>query len=157
MSFPITAYSCARCDFSAVNAEYWGRYEYEIDSQRCSVKRVLGWCYDCNGLRPIEQFGIAEIKDSRQMSPSDYARIKLLSVRQVGDERCLLCGGKKHELFEALADDEDEKEVFYTGFLHPCCGGEIYITYPGIRLMPSSEDVRIYSIFGAFSRLGSAT
>jgi hypothetical protein len=62
MSLTVSVYRCARCDFSTSSALYWGSYEYDNSKGRCPMQWRLGWCRDCDSLRPIESFGLASVK-----------------------------------------------------------------------------------------------
>lgn len=154
MSLPVSVYRCARCDFSTSSALYWGNYEYDTSKGRCTIKWRLGWCRDCDSLRPIESFGLAAVKKDGEGSTSDIARIKLLSGREKNDERCLDCGGRDTKSIEGMSSTSDDDKFHYLGFTHPCCGGEIYITQPeGFRISPKINSVKVYSALGDFLRV----
>ena len=151
MSLPVSVYRCAKCDFSTSSSLYWGYYEYDTGKGRCPIKWRLGWCRDCDSLRPIESFGIASVKKDGKESSTDIARIELLSTREKNDERCLECGGRDTLSTEGLSSNSDDDRFHYLGFIHPCCGGEIYITQPeGFRISPKLDNVMVYSILGDF-------
>jgi hypothetical protein len=67
MSMPSINLDCDKCDYSGSTMVTWGNYKYRYENQTTPVNRILGWCSDCEGLAPIEDFNnaseiLAEIK-----------------------------------------------------------------------------------------------
>lgn len=54
MSVPAAFFNCDKCDFGASSMVLWGVFNYKVADQLISVERSLGWCGECNTIRPIE-------------------------------------------------------------------------------------------------------
>jgi hypothetical protein len=56
VSVPYNIVECAHCGARWSTNMTWGYFDYEIGTDvRLSVDRVVGWCHDCSGFRPIEK------------------------------------------------------------------------------------------------------
>lgn len=71
MSWPVTIYYCAVCDFRQGDAETWGRREYVLGSGvHIPVHWCVGWCESCNGIAAIEDLShesrIQEYREAQQ-------------------------------------------------------------------------------------------
>jgi len=46
---------CDRCDFQGTTTVLWGSFKYQFeDGTSAYIERKLGWCSDCNDIRPVE-------------------------------------------------------------------------------------------------------
>ena len=126
----------------------WGPMLYLIDGKKISVDRRLGWCHECQELKPIEHFkpdeylaGIREHQDKLsklQSSPfklfisvSKRYRAKLyqeeiekqalalyITSKRRGTEKCLACGSDKVVSFDGDYSLEYDGAALYLGEKH---------------------------------------
>lgn len=123
----------------------------------------LGWCEECGGLAAVERFSEGEmpaaIHDAGQELPILPTRLPC----------CLTCGSKRvtaplvtyrqkdgkttrtPAVFSAPTQEEEanRKKPKPTGFIHPGCGGELWMKLDGLHfaLRPS---IRSYTPNGEF-------
>lgn len=157
MSWPVTRFSCTRCDYVQGNTHTWGRREYLLDDGvRVNVPRLLGWCNDCQGVALIEDLsgdeqraalrdGKAELSVLRfwkirqrqmlQVVMADLCDVlELLQVRH-SSARCLCCGSTSVTLFskhkETGGEMNDNQKM---EFVHPGCDGTIESSFGDMRI-----------------------
>lgn len=167
MSMPYNNLLCTRCEFRSASSRTWGSFDYLSESERYPVDRVLGWCHDCADFKPIEKLGCVEALTSalqsaeRAMAKARYGvckrlglliglgrraladldrqrkeaafALKLAHARQ-GQPRCLGCGSHRVEAVTM------PHQAGPSGFVHPGCGGQIYVRPSDIRLHMAFED-----------------
>jgi hypothetical protein len=83
MSMPSINLDCEKCGYSGSTMVTWGSFNYRTEDQIIPVNRILGWCLDCDGLVPIEDFSnsneiLAEIKEI--LKPLKIKASKWLSI-----------------------------------------------------------------------------
>jgi|GEM_PF-2013679 len=55
MSTPVVKVQCTQCEFRSSTSVVEGRFAYELPGDaRLSLRRRLGWCFDCATIRPVE-------------------------------------------------------------------------------------------------------
>ena len=77
--------NCEICGYRSNTREVLGEFYYLYDNLEISINRVLGWCKQCDGFRPIENFGnqkdICERIESLINSlEKDYSQKKFLFI-----------------------------------------------------------------------------
>ena len=60
MSIPFTNLECEKCGFQSGDGVIYGDFRYVDGDSEIPVKRILGWCYDCQKFAAIEDFGDKE-------------------------------------------------------------------------------------------------
>lgn len=109
MSWPLPRYQCDGCDYRGITLPMPFSLVYQLgDGATIESYPALGWCFDCNSLTKIEDFGDDafgnEFKEKRKSKPS-----------------CLKCSGTNIALVTFSDDDRSD-------FVH-ACGGTIYRSY----------------------------
>lgn len=55
MSMPYSIIYCDGCDYRGASHVMWGLFKYRFDDGHESyMERLLGWCSDCESVRPVE-------------------------------------------------------------------------------------------------------
>jgi hypothetical protein len=56
VSVPTTTLECESCGYTGSTGVVFGAFMYLVDDREYVINRTLGWCSDCDGFVPIEQF-----------------------------------------------------------------------------------------------------
>lgn len=142
MSMPSINLNCEKCDYSDTTMVTWGNFNYRYKKQTTPINRVLGWCFNCEKLAPIEDFSnsseiLAEIKDLINTLKSTSKRISItfsnkkyenrveklekidqlstqlnMIIERKGQERCLNCSSTNVSLFDG------DYKLDYEGLLY---------------------------------------
>lgn len=126
-----TKYNCSCCSFSGNTTSIWGACYYYVDGLRVPVETIVGLCYECNSITPIEKLPTLEAVKALREHPGEVngfkfpvehyyrdekARLNLLESRNA-PAKCLECGGVDFILLT--------HEAIEGGVLHRNCGGRI--------------------------------
>lgn len=164
MSMPSICLKCEKCGCHGDTFQLWGNYAYLVDGLEVSMSRQLGFCFDCNGLKPMELFDMESCRDTLVESVSSLKKIEAstlstfrrsekshylteiakathllyIAAKRQGNERCLECGKTHISPFEGDYKLEYNGTLYMgskrTGFVHPNCGGEFVATPNPVRL-----------------------
>ncbi len=98
---------CESCGYKSSDREIWGLFYYRYDNWEISIKRVLGWCKQCNEFCPIEDFSnqkdiCEEIESLINDFKNDYSQKKLLFISKKLRKRRLYTLSHITELNEQL-------------------------------------------------------
>jgi len=79
MSMPFINLDCDKCDFHGSSMTTWGDFRYIANKSELNINRLLGWCFNCKKLAPVEDFSdidevIAEIGELTTDLKSDYEK-----------------------------------------------------------------------------------
>lgn len=137
------SYFCTKCDFKGSSLSAWGSFNYKTEEESVPVNRVIGVCYNCNAITPVEK--MPEVVDANPLKENyildklvedEEKRLELLANRE-SEARCLDCGS--HD-FDVIPDATPRDKINYsgtpwnTGLIHKICGGEIHARYSSVNL-----------------------
>lgn len=155
-------YNCSKCDFKGSSMSTWGGFYYKKDKILVTIHRVIGICYTCDDIVPVEKLPDNKYLDrlaesSKRNAASDIliedekGRSKLLKNRE-SNSRCLECGS--HD-FDIVPNTEQPKErmrsntPWRAGLIHKNCGGQIYVRRsPANFFMGDRLPKRYYNVEG---------
>lgn len=140
MSWPVTVFTCTRCDFRQGDSHTWGSREYLLaDGVRVSVPRRLGWCHSCGSIAAVEDLSGDAQREECEETERELADLRFWKLRE------------RKWLQQNLADLQDTLQLLkqrksparclHCGSadigsisIHPGCGGVLQAKLSDVRL-----------------------
>ncbi len=166
MSYATAYIYCDKCNYTnTANIEPIGRFYKITMFNELHCKSTDGWCHSCNKNVLIEDFKT----ERKSFIQDEYLKwkksIKCKSLlhfltnlwwkRQIdknnSPKRCLSCGSTDIEKIIIPYPEEIDKPI-NINYLHPSCGGSLFVKNIGLRFIPKYHEKKIYTLNGKFLR-----
>lgn len=166
MSYATAYIYCDKCNYSnTAHFEPIGLFYKIFIFNYLHIKSTNGWCESCNKNVLIEDFEIdrksfiqraySKWKESiKRKSPVDSLTNiwwKKQLLNNDSPRKCLTCGSSDVENIKIPYTEEIDKPI-KINFLHPKCGGNLFVKNIGLRIIPKYHNKRYYTLNGKFIR-----
>lgn len=155
--------TCSKCDSMWSSIQTWGRFTYHLqDGSEINVERDLGWCYDCDSFKTVEELpkleaisskleslktellgyitdeagnGLAEDKQRKIHRLEDkFMKTKLVYNWRESRESPPKCLTCGSTDIENIDTGVEIDDKRTLNFIHPKCGGELSVIMSDTRI-----------------------
>jgi len=140
MSWPVTIFTCTRCDFRQGDTHTWGIREYVLaDGVRVSVPRRLGWCHSCQSIAAVEDLSGDEQREELEEIQVALVVLRFWKFRERKWLRRQLADAL--DTLDLLKERKSPARCLHCGSAdigsittHPGCGGVIQAGLSDLRI-----------------------
>ncbi len=166
MSYATAYIYCNKCNYTnTANLKPAASFYKIFIFNKLFVKDTNGWCNSCNKNVMIEDFDNSrksfiqdeylKWKKGVKLKFFCYFLKKLWWKRQIEKsncpKRCLNCGSTDIEKI-IIPYPEEIDEPLKLNYLHPKCGGNLFVNNDGLRIIPKYHQKKYYTLNGKFIR-----
>lgn len=90
MSMRALSFRCTQCEFGASSRVAWGKFNYTFSDETVPVQRDLGWCNDCQTIRPTEVLPIPDELERLQKEHTQMCMVLERSMKELRQEQSWL-------------------------------------------------------------------